>query len=81
MKHIEKALQKEGFHVLQEKEDLIYFDKTWDTNDKMVQQISLVYDKMNKKIQSIDMFVLGDNEMSMVHDRSLHKHYTELLSS
>lgn len=81
MNKFEKKLINAGFHKLQEKEDMIYYDKTIDCQDSSFQQICLVYDRLNKKVQSVNSFILNECNMDMVCvDYSQHE-LNQLLSS
>lgn len=79
--NIEAKLQKEGFSKLQEKDDMIYYDKTNELSHSSAQQICLVYDKHNNKISSIKMFILSEDGMSVVDDIQVRNDLQQLLSS
>lgn len=59
LKFDEKQLYQSGFKKLQEKEDMIYYEKFTNKNE----QIFVIYDKNNHKIKSIDTYSFDNNEM------------------
>jgi len=62
LKFDEKKLYQSGFKKLQEKEDLIYYEK-FNENDE---QIFVIYDKHTKNIKSIDTYSFTNAGMKII---------------
>ena len=66
MKHLEKRIIQLGFNVLQEKEDLIYFEKTFFNMKNDDHKVFVIYDRKENKIKSIDPYRFTDENMELV---------------
>jgi hypothetical protein len=53
-----------GFKKLQEKEKLVFFEKTM--NDE---QMFLIYDKENKRVKSLDSYTVENGQMKLLKEK------------
>lgn len=59
---MEATLSTMGFKRLQEKENVIYYEKQMDE-----ETCYLMFDKQKKKIKSVDVYRIEQGEMKVVH--------------
>jgi hypothetical protein len=72
----EKKLLESGFNKLQEKEDMVYYEKLKDNT-----QIFAIYDKNNEKITSVDMYSFSDMEMKIIPSKQSLNELNHILKS
>ena len=65
MTRIENQLVAQGFSLLQEKENFMYYEKTIQDFSAPYQQVCVVYDKKEEKICSMDGYSVSEDEMTI----------------
>lgn len=56
MKHLERRIMQMGFHILQEKEDLVYFEKTFFREKCDDHMVFILFDRKGNRIHSIEPY-------------------------
>lgn len=79
MKRLEKRIVQLGFTVLQEKEDLVYYEKTFWNAKQDDHKVFVLYDRSENRIASIDPYRLGTDDCDV--EPIAHHGYWNLFTS